>query len=176
MLDTLITNKTRIKLLLRFFLNSHSQSYLRNLENEFDVSTNAIRLELNRFEEAGLLLSKTKGNRKIFQANTRHPLFPEIHNILLKYIGFDQVVDRVVKKLGGVRRAYIIGELARGNDAHVIELMLIGKGIDHNYLVRLADKTSVIIKRRIDYSIHTQEDEPECLRDHPEAFLIWKAS
>ncbi|MFN3444791.1 MAG: ArsR family transcriptional regulator, partial [Bacteroidia bacterium] len=30
MLDTLITSKTRIKLLLKFFLNSKTSSYLRN--------------------------------------------------------------------------------------------------------------------------------------------------
>ncbi len=175
MLDTLITNKTRIKLLLRFFLNSHSQSYLRNLENEFDVSTNAIRLELNRFEEAGLLLSATKGNRKMFYANTEHPLFPDIHNILLKYIGFDQIIERVVRKLGGVKKAYITGELAKGNDAKTIELLLIGTDMNEEYLTRLADKTSDLIKRKIRYTITDDSKEQEFLAKHPEAFLIWES-
>ena len=52
-LDTLITSRTRVKLLMKFFLNSRTTSYLRDLENEFDESTNAIRVELNRFEKAG---------------------------------------------------------------------------------------------------------------------------
>src|SRR5512136_56714 len=101
MLETLITNKTRLKLLLKFFLNSKSRSYLRNLETEFDESSNAIRIELNRFEEAGLLVSNNERNRKIFRANIKHPLFPDIHNILLKYIGFDQIIDKLVHKLAG---------------------------------------------------------------------------
>ena len=50
MLETLISSKTRIKLLLKFFLNSKTKSYLRNLESEFGESTNAIRVELNRLE------------------------------------------------------------------------------------------------------------------------------
>ena len=33
MIDTLISSKTRIKLLLKFFLNSNNTAYLRNLEN-----------------------------------------------------------------------------------------------------------------------------------------------
>ena len=48
MLDTLISSQTRLKLLLKFFLNSSTSSYLRDLESEFGESTNAIRLELNR--------------------------------------------------------------------------------------------------------------------------------
>src|SRR5210317_816386 len=102
MLDTLITSKTRIKLLLKFFLNSNASSYLRNLEGEFKESTNGIRLELNKFEKAGLLTSRMLGNKKVYKANTNHPLFNDIHNILLKYIGFDQIISTVISKLGNV--------------------------------------------------------------------------
>jgi predicted transcriptional regulator len=70
MLDSLITSKTRIKLLLKFFLNSDNKSYLRNLEQEFGESSNAIRVELNRLEEADLLRSEVSGNKKFFSANT----------------------------------------------------------------------------------------------------------
>ena len=93
MIDALISSKTRIKLLLKFFLNSHATAYLRSLESEFGESSNGIRLELNRLEKAGLLCSESEGNKKIFRANTTHPLFSEIHNIVMKHIGLDQVVS-----------------------------------------------------------------------------------
>ena len=82
-MDTLITSKTRVELLMKFFLNANSKSYLRNLTNEFGESSNAIRVDLNKFETEGLPSSKLKGNRKHFQANTGLPLFSSIHNILL---------------------------------------------------------------------------------------------
>jgi len=41
MLDSLITSKTRIKLLLKFFLNTSTHAYLRGLADEFGESTNA---------------------------------------------------------------------------------------------------------------------------------------
>ena len=66
MIEGLITSKTRIKLLLKFFLNSETKSYLRSLESEFDESSNSIRVELNRLEAAGLLQSNLEGNKKIF--------------------------------------------------------------------------------------------------------------
>ena len=76
MLDTLITSKTRIKLLLKFFLNAQTKSYLRSLEGEFGESTNAIRLELNKFEEIQkqmqtqmnlLVKSKNEWNQELSQ-------------------------------------------------------------------------------------------------------------
>src|SRR5436190_942347 len=42
MIEALISSKTRIKLLLKFFLNSSNRAYLRGLEEEFGESTNAI--------------------------------------------------------------------------------------------------------------------------------------
>ena len=99
MLESLITSKTRIKLLLKFFLNSSTKAYLRGLESEFGESTNAIRLELNRFEKAGMLSSQNEGNRKVFSANTSHPLFPEIQNLLRKHLGIDQLIEDLLVEI-----------------------------------------------------------------------------
>ena len=102
MLDTLITSKTRVKLLLKFFLNSKTSSYLRNLESEFGESTNSIRLELNKFEEAGLLSTNMSGNKKLFKANTKHPLYFDLNSIIRKYIGIDmskEYLDLTINRL-----------------------------------------------------------------------------
>ena len=176
MLDTLITSKTRIKLLLRFFLNTSTRSYLRNLETEFDESTNSIRLELNRFEKAGLLVSGKEQNRKVFKANTSHPLFPDINNILRKYVGFDQIIEKVLGHLGSVKKAYITGDLARGKDAKKINLFLIGTQIDLEYLEHLINKTKTLIHRDIQYKLLDECEEPGFLENNPEAFLIWKGN
>ena len=157
MIETLISSKTRVKLLLKFFLNSHTTAYLRNLESEFGESSNAIRLELNKFEEAGMLQSSLNGNKKVFQANTTHPLFNEVHNILLKYIGLDQIVETVIKKLGEVKRVYVTGEFAQGRDSQVIDLVFIGN-IDKSYLIGLIEKVEKLINRKVRY-LAFQEDE-----------------
>ena len=48
LLAPLITSKTRLKLLTRFFLNQSVDGYLQGLSKELDENTNSIRLELNR--------------------------------------------------------------------------------------------------------------------------------
>ena len=174
MLDALITSKTRIKLLLKFFLNSNSSAYLRSLESEFGESTNAIRVELNRFEEAGLLRSSTQGNRKYYQANKKHPLFPDINNIIFKYIGIDQVIDNVVYKLGHLERVYLCGEFARGCNSDILDLIFVGN-IDKEYLFRLMNKVENLIQRRVRYIVYSRKDF-DVYRErngNEEVLLLW---
>jgi len=175
MLDTLITSKTRIKLLLKFFLNSNASSYLRNLEGEFRESTNGIRLELNKFEKAGLLQSRISGNKKLYQANTNHPLFNDIHNLLLKYIGFDQIISTVIAKLGNVHKLYLVGSFARGVDSEVIDLLLVGNDINREYLARLTDKGEKLIQRKIRYLVYSTDEFDDIINSYAidEILLLW---
>lgn len=161
MIETLISSKTRIKLLLKFFLNSNTTAYLRSLQSEFGESTNAIRLELNRLEKAGMLSSAMQGNKKIFKANTTHPLFEEIHRIILKQVGIDKIVENVVKRLGQVECVYLTGDFARGKDSQIIDLLLIGN-IEKDYLIQLIEKVEKLISRKIRYLIYS-ETEFSCL-------------
>lgn len=149
MLDSLITSKTRIKLLIRLFLNPDTQGYLRGMAEEFNESTNAVRMELNRLEDAGMLLSKNVGNKKVYNANTHHPLFPEIHTILRKVTGIDGIIQKVVNRLGDVEHVYLTGQMANGQNSDLIDLILVCEGIDQNYLEELVSKAEKYVNRRV---------------------------
>lgn len=157
MLDVLISSKTRIKLLLKFFLNADTSSHLRGLESEFGESSNAIRLELNKLEEAGLLIGESKGNKKVFIANKKHPLFGDIHNILLKHTGLDQILERVISRLGDLEEVYLVGELGKGLNSPIIDLVFIGN-IDKNYLLNLVAKAERFIHKKIRYVQFSREE------------------
>lgn len=157
MLDTLITSKTRIKLLLKFFLNSKTSSYLRNLEAEFGESSNAIRLELNKFEDAGLLSTSISGNKKLFQANLKHPMFGDIQSILMKYTGLDQIVEQVIERLGNVELVYLVGDLAKGLDSPIIDLVFVGE-IDKTYLLNLTEKVEKLIHKKVRFVTFTSTE------------------
>jgi predicted nucleotidyltransferase len=157
MIETLISSKTRVKLLLKFFLNSQATAYLRNLEDEFGESTNAIRLELNKFEEAKMLTSEPVGKKKVFKVNTAHPLFRDLHNIVMKYVGLDQIVEHVIRRLGNLEKVYLTGNFARGMDSEIIDLVFVGQ-IDKGYLTQLLEKAEEMIDRRIRYIAFTPED------------------
>ena len=149
MLDSLITSKTRVKLLIKFFSNPGNRGYLRGLAEEFKESTNSIRVELNRLSEAGLLVSEPNGKTKNYKANQQHPLYGEMQSIVAKYLGFDRLVEVVIKNLGNVQKAIVLGDYAKGKDTGTIELMLVGEEINLEYLDFLVEKAENKIKRKV---------------------------
>ena len=149
MLDSLITSKTRIKLLLKFFSNVHTRAYLRGLAEEFGESTNAIRVELNRLSEAGLLVHEQKGNTIMYKANASNPFFKTLQKIVMKYMGVDDVIENVVGKIGDLELAFITGDYARGIDSGVIDLVLVGKALDNTFVSKLHLKAEDLIQRKI---------------------------
>jgi hypothetical protein len=121
---------------------------LRGLADEFGDSTNAIRVELNRLTNAGLLKSEDDGRTKQYIANKDHPLFPDIHSIIMKLTGIDQVIDIVLSKLGNVELAFVTGDYAKGVDSGIIDIVVVGE-IDRQYFQKLIEKAEELIKRKI---------------------------
>ena len=144
----LISSKTRIKLLVRFFFNPMTRAYLRELAKELDVSTNAVREELNQLTKTNLLKSEKNGRSVYYKANQDHPLFPELKSMVSKVLGLDQVIDGIVSRLGDLERAYLIGDYAEGKDTGIIDLVLVGK-INQYHLSDLSRKTERYINRKI---------------------------
>lgn len=174
MLDTLISSKTRIKLLLKFFLNTEVKGYLRGLEAEFSESSNAIRLELNKLEEAGMLVSEIQGNKKLYSVNKNHPLFMPVYQLIRSYVGIDTIIERIVGRLGNVAEVYLTGSFAKGVDSDCLDIALIGKNIDVEYLDFLIQKATNIINRQIKASVFS---DIESLRSShgDSAVLIYKS-
>jgi hypothetical protein len=171
-LDTLVSSKTKIKLLLKFFLNSNNTAYLRNLETEFGESTNAIRIELNKFEESGLLNSYSESNKKIFKANTKHPLYPEINSIVRKYIGIDKIIDSIVSRLGEPDHVWLVGNLARGLNSDTIELKISGK-VDKDYLEELVQKVERTITKKLKIELLSEVEALIINNKLEPSLLLW---
>ena len=155
MLKSLITSETRIKLLMKFFLNPQNVGYLRQLASEFGESTNGIRLELNKLSEADILSSSFEGRNKIYKANVNHPLFEDIRNIVLKSTGIDKVVSNIIQKLGNLQLAFIRGDYAVGKNSGLIDLVVVGNNLNLSELERVRSKTEKLIKQKISTLILT---------------------
>ncbi len=162
MLESLITSRTRIKLLLKFFSNSKSSAHLRGLAKEMHESTNAVRLELNKLSKAGFLVSYDEGKTIQYRANEKHPLFPELNSLVRKYLGLDKVVENIVNQIGEIQFAFITGDYAEGKDTGLIDLVIVGE-VDIEKLKYWVNKTEVLINRKVNVQV---------LND--ELFNIWK--
>lgn len=173
MLSTLITSKTRIKILVKFFINHEAYGYLRNLESEFGESCNAVRIELNRFEKAGLLATSTTGNKKLYKANTSHPLCHDLKLFLTKMVGIDYLANSIVPKIPNLESAYITGSLPQSVETNIYDLVLVGTNIDKAKVSKLVDKFEDKAAKKIRFLI-LKPAEVHNFTKNKSAMLIWK--
>lgn len=153
MLDSLITSKTRIRLLVKFFINAANAGHLRGLASEFNESTNAIRKELNNLTEAGYLEKENIQNRVQYKANSRHPLFGSLQQIVRKYIGLDTIVEQVLERMGAVEQIVLTGDYANGVDSGIIDVTIVGHALNENYLKNLEIKIEAVIGRKVRFTL-----------------------
>ncbi len=174
MLDYLINSKTRVRLLLKFFSNKHTSAYLRSLAQEFNESSNSVRVELNRLADAGLLQAKNEGNTKLYKANDNHPLFPELNQMVIKYLGLSGIIENVLERLGTVKLAFVTGDYARGVDSGIVDLVVVGD-IDWNYLLKLIAKAEEQTERKIRPLVLTvnEFDQHRKSLDIDNALVLW---
>lgn len=154
MLNNLITSKTRLRLLVKFFLNAANEGYLRGLAEELDENTNAIRKELNNLSEAGFIIRSEEGSKITYQANKTNPFFSILQQLVRKYVGIDALIEQIIDKAGSVEQVFLIGDYAKGMDSGHIEVVVIGNPLHLEYLNQLALKMSDIIQKKI--SIFTE--------------------
>ncbi|MBK1438375.1 ArsR family transcriptional regulator [Parapedobacter sp. ISTM3] len=153
MLDSLITSKTRLRLLVKFFINAANRGHMRGLAEEFNESTNAIRKELNNLSEAGYLEKEADQNRVSYRANVKHPLFGSLQDIVHKYLGLDRIVETVLSRMGDVEQVVLTGDYAQGRDSGTIEVTIVGQTLNADYLEQLAPKVEGVIARKVRFTL-----------------------
>lgn len=151
MLDTLITSKTRLRLLIKFFISQANHGYLNGLASEMGESTNSIRKELNRLFDAGYIV-KIKNNNKVeYKANTKHPMFEILQKVVHKHLGIEQIIQAVLDRMGKIKKIILVGDYANGVDSGIIEIFLVGENLDMDYISNIELKVEKLIGRKISF-------------------------
>ena len=151
MLNKLITSKTRLRLLIKFFINQANSGYLNGLASEFNESTNSIRKELNHLSEAGYLKKYKDHNKVGYKANIGHPLFDMLQKVVRKDLGLEEIVERVLERMGPVQKILLVGDYAEGLDSGIIDIILIGKKLNTEYIEALEEKIEGVIDRKVNF-------------------------
>jgi predicted AAA+ superfamily ATPase len=159
LIDQLFSGKIRLKLLARLLLNPGSQVYLRQLERDLQVSSNTVRLELNKLSEMKLInvVETEESKIKKYIANTVHPLYSNLRSIILKYVGVDQLIEEIFYKLGEIDEVFLTGEFANGIETPFIDLVLVGD-IDREYLNKLTERAEKLLNKKIRMAIYSKNE------------------
>ena len=158
MLESLITSKTRLRMLIKFFVSAANNGYLNGLASEFNESTNSIRKELNNLSGAGYLLKSKKNNKVIYNANTSHPFFNVLQKIIRQHLGLEEIVETVIERIGDVDQIALTGDYAKGIDNGNIEIIINGPKVNENYLEKIKPKIIKKIGREVSFLLNQRLD------------------
>ena len=158
MLNSLITSKTRLRMLIKFFINAANNGYLNGLANEFNESTNSIRKELNNLSSAGYLQKSKNNNKVIYNANTSHPMFGVLQKIVRQHLGLEEIVETVIDRIGDIDQIALTGEYAKGIDSGNIEIIINGKDVNKDYLHSIKPKIKKKIGRSVSFLLNQKLD------------------
>jgi predicted AAA+ superfamily ATPase len=173
MIDTFLQGKIRVKLLTKLLLNPSNTVYLRGLEKEFGVSSNTVRIELNKLREVKLIevVENLESNQKQYRANANHPLFDNLRGFILKQFGLDSLIEKVFDRLGDLEEVYLTHDWAQGKTGPFMDLVVVGK-VDQSYMYDLIVKVEPIIQRKIRVAVYQSVFELPEWNDIPQIKLI----
>lgn len=156
MLENLITSKTRLRLLIKFFISQANKGHLNALASEMGESTNSIRKELNHLFEAGYLNKTKKENKVVYNVNIKHPLYDTMKKVVMKHLGLEDIVETVLAKMGNIEEILLIGDYAKGIDSGNIEIVLLGKNLNMDYIENLEVKIEKLINRKVTFYLSSK--------------------
>jgi hypothetical protein len=107
-----------------------------------------VRIELGKLHDAGLIVAQQDGQKVLYRPNIQNPFYREICGLVSKHMGFDQLIERVLYKVGELVAAYVVGDYAKGLDTGTIEVAIVGD-VDNEYLVRLTKRAEEELDRKV---------------------------
>ena len=101
-----------------------------------------------------MLQTELDGRRKLYKVNKNHPLTSDITSMILKVTGIEELVDRVVSRIGdNLEQVWITGDLAKGIESEILDVILVGAELDNDYTTVLMGKLEKQLSKKMHYTI-----------------------
>jgi uncharacterized protein len=126
-LSDILSSRVRAEIFRLLFGLDEKELHLREIERQASLSLGTIRQDLQKLVKLDLVTTRRDGNRLYYRANTEHPLYPDIRNLVLKTAGLVEIFKSVLDR-EGVNVAFVFGSLASSKEkaASDVDLLVIG--------------------------------------------------
>ena len=121
--------KTRRAILALFYSHPDRSFHLREVSRLTRAGQGGVQRELQRLTQAQILSRGIRAGRAEYQANRDCPIFPELHNLILKTAGVVEVLRVSLTPVADrIQVAAVYGSVARGEAkaASDVDLLVIG--------------------------------------------------
>lgn len=158
-LSDFMVSRVRAKLLKVFLDNPQELFYVRQLTRLVKEEINAVRRELERMQNKGMLTSEPRGNRLYYSFKRNYPFYQELLQLTAKTSGIGLALRKQQKKLGKVKYAMLSGKFVRRKprDGEQVDLLIVGT-IVLPQLSAIVREEEARLGREINYTLMTLEE------------------
>jgi len=128
-LSEILSSKVRAEVFRLLFGLTNNALHVREIERRSGFAIGTIQTEMKKLYKLDLVLKKRDGNRLYYSANQQHPIFSDIHSLVVKTVGLIDILKNVFAGEKSIRTAFIFGSIAEGSEKadSDIDLMVIGE-------------------------------------------------
>jgi len=158
-LQNFMISKTRAKLVELFFAQSEELFYVRQITREIHEEINAVRRELDKMLDYGLLKSEERGNRVYYFLNKRYVFYDELLKMVVKSTGLGQKIRRLRKKIGNLDFVMFSAKFVKKikPEREEVEILVIGD-IVLPELQALVKEEEKALGREINYAVFDKQE------------------
>ena len=126
-LAQVLSSRVRAGIFNALFGHGHEEIHLRELQRRVGLSLGAVRQDIEKLAQMGLVTRRRDGNRLYYRADESHPLFPDISQMVLKTVGLADVLARALRD-DSIKCAFVFGSVAQGLEKSEsdIDLFIVG--------------------------------------------------
>lgn len=158
-LPQLLSSRVRAEIFRLLFGVHADELHMRELGRGAGCTIGPIQTELKKLLGLQLVTSRRSGNRLYYRANREHPIYPEIHSLVLKTSGLCGYLEEILASRDDIVITFIFGSIASGSEgpASDIDLMVIG-GIGLRALSGVLADFRKTIGREINPHVFSKEE------------------
>ncbi len=158
-LKDFIISRVRVKLLKIFFDNPQEMYYVRQLTRMTTEEINAVRRELTRMDQAGIVKKEKRGNRIYYFVHPGYDFFEDLLGLVAKSTGLGLGLRQNRMKLGKIKFAMFSGKYVRRKerDPNDVDLLVVGDVVLPELSV-LIQKEQERLKTEINYTVMTENE------------------
>ncbi|MBD3279472.1 MAG: hypothetical protein GF390_02045 [Candidatus Pacebacteria bacterium] len=171
-LKDFMISRVRVKLMKLFFQDPQEMYYVRQMTRKIKEEINAVRRELDRMLDYGLLKSEERGNRLYYRLNSRYLYFQELQQMVAKSTGLGKRIRRARRKLGSLSFVMFSGKFIKNVDVNPeeVDVLVVGEVVlpELEKLIKTEQKK---LGREINYAVFN-DNEFEFRKTRRDPFIM----
>ena len=128
LLSEILSSNIRAEIFRNLFGVAQHSLHLRDIERRTGFAVGTVQQEIKKLKRLDIITRIKDGNRVYYKANTNHPLYSDIRNMVIKTNGLADLLKEALSSETKIKIVFVFGSIARQEEKAIsdVDLLVIG--------------------------------------------------